>query len=499
MIRRWLPPGALTFLLCGCSSGESEPGRACVPGTQIECPCPGSGSGAQICNSQGTGYDACFGCGGGAGGTGSGGSAGSGGVATGKRTGLVGLDQGSLSDDQGRFNALGATLMWGAWGFKNDKARLEQNLEYLSQHGFHYVRALGVVGDYDNPDYWDGREIDWRWPDYADVIAGFTDLAYDQYGLRVEWTLIGDGQTTVPNSKDRYALVDTFVAMSQGREQKIILFEIANEAWQNGFSGSAGVDELRALSAYMNQATPILVASSAPAGGDCAGAEQLTTGGVADITSLHFDRDVGQVDGHWRPVWQPWWVWHCPTTLPVAANNEPIGPGASVNSEEDPEKLVAGAVASFVSGLPLHVFHSGAGVRGDQNLWEMAGADAFGNVAQVVPPDIASWQRYDHDDPNAPVRVYADDGGSAVSDALWPELSSPTAGVVQALSAVDQQELFVLLVGVLDHVVVEARSGLTFEVVSPQSGATLYSHSLAAGEQLTLSGAGALVVRGTTN
>jgi hypothetical protein len=35
------------------------------------------------------------------------------------RTGPVSLDGNSLSDDQGRFNALGATMFWAAWAYRN--------------------------------------------------------------------------------------------------------------------------------------------------------------------------------------------------------------------------------------------------------------------------------------------------------------------------------------------------------------------------------------------
>jgi hypothetical protein len=96
-----------------------------------------------------------------------------------RRSGPVHLEGRSLVDDGGAFHALGATLMWATWGYKNDRARLEENLAFLAAHGFDYIRVLGVVGDPQNPDFWDGREADWRWPDYDDVIAGLTDLAFD--------------------------------------------------------------------------------------------------------------------------------------------------------------------------------------------------------------------------------------------------------------------------------------------------------------------------------
>src|SRR5262249_11685001 len=97
-----------------------------------------------------------------------------------KRTGMVRGEGRSLADDQGRFFALGATFFWAAWGYKNDRPKLEAALDYLSKNGFDYIRCLGVVGDPNGPDFWDGREIDWRDPDYANTIAGLTDLAYDK-------------------------------------------------------------------------------------------------------------------------------------------------------------------------------------------------------------------------------------------------------------------------------------------------------------------------------
>jgi len=484
----------LALMACGSegSSGGGESG--CVVGEQRACACPGGGKGAQICRADGQGFEACFGCagaggggGGGAGGSGAGGSGGSAGF-SGKRTGPVKLDGNSLSDDQGQFNALGTTMMWAAWGYKHDLARLEQNLDYISKHGFHFIRALGVVGDYGAADYWDGREIDWHWSDYDQVIAGLTDLCYDKYGLRIEWTLIGDGQKNLPSSSDRKALIDRFVAMSQGRAQKIIHFELANEAWQNGFEGAAGQAELRTLTQYLNGKTDILVAASAPDPTSCTAAQALYSGSIADLATLHFDRDTGQKDGHWRPVWQPWWVQGC-AGLPVASNNEPIGPGASVATENDPQKLVTGALMSHLSGLPLHVFHTGAGVRGDQNLWEMAGADAFGALPSYVPHDLASWTRKDPKAGDAPLRIFAEEGGQAKPDRTWPELAAPESGVVAAYGAVSGKKFVVLPLGIKGHVILEARVAQSFQVIDPLTGAVVSTHALAAGEKVTLSGA----------
>jgi hypothetical protein len=415
-----------------------------------------------------------------------------------KRTGLVKLDKNSLSDDQGHFNALGTTMFWAAWAYKNDKAKLEANLDFLAKNGFDYIRALGVVGDYEKADYWDGREIDWHWPDYAQVIAGLTDLAYDKYGLRVEWTLIGDGQVNIPKTADRYALVDTFLAMSKGREQKIIHFEIANESWQNGFSGDSGLAELRALSKYMKDKTDILVAASAPWSNECSEVKAVYAGAVADLATLHFDRDISKADGNWRPVRQPWEHAYCQGEgVPVGSNNEPIGPGSSVSTENDPDKLVAAAITTYVANIPLYVFHTKAGVRGDLNIWEMAGAKSFLPMkqAKLVPDDLASWSRKNAHWSDAPFVVYAGENGKLTPGA-WTDVSKPESGVVRSYGDVKGNDFFVYPIGILNKVVMEPRKAMTFDVIDPMTAKVVKSYDLAAGAQFELSGAKSFVLRG---
>ena len=413
------------------------------------------------------------------------------------RAGRVRLGPGgTLVDDGGAFNALGTTLMWAAWAFKFDLPKLERTLQVVADNGFHYIRALGTVGDYHREDYWDGREIDWHWPDYDDVIAGLTDLAYDRFGLRIEWTLIGDGQLNLPDAADRVALVDRFLAMSTGREHKIMHFEIANEAWQNGFWGDEGIEQLRALTAHMADRTEILVAASAPAGNECSDYQRVYSGSGADIATIHFDRTNDLVDGGWRPVRQPWELQYC-DGVPTGSNNEPIGPGSSVSTEEDPARLVAAAINTYMSGLPMYVFHTGAGVRGDTNLQDMAGLSAFRQLATLLPADLVGWSRRNAHWADSPFVVYAeDDRGRLIADNMWPDLDRPQAGVVRAYGAVSGAEFVVAPIGVLDHVTVEARAAMRFEVFEPISGARLAEHQLAAGERVELSGGDALLIRG---
>lgn len=407
------------------------------------------------------------------------------------RRGIVRLDGRTLRDDGGPFLGLGATMMWAAWAYKSDRPKLESELALLSKNGFNYIRALGVVGDYGAADYWDGREIDWRWSNYAEVIAGLTDLAFDKYALRIEWTLIGDGQKNIPNEADRRKLIDTFVAMSKGREQKIMHFELANEAWQNGFSGDSGLAQLRALTADLKGKTELLVAASAPPGHSCGDWQQMYNGGIADLATIHFERDVGTVEGGWKPVRLPWELGSC-AGVPTGSNNEPIGPGASVSSENDPVKLNAAAVTTWVAQLPFYVFHTRAGVRGDEGFATMAGIESFAGLAAIVPADLPGWERKNMQWADSPFVVYAD----GQPDKIWPEVPGATSGVIRAYGAVKGNEFFVFPIGIKSRVTVAPRKKAEFEVIDPVSGKSLAKHSVDAGTKVEITGGAALILRG---
>ena len=211
-------------------------------------------------------------------------------------------------------------MFWGAWAYKHDRPRLERNLEVLSAAGVDYVRVLGSVGGAS----WVDRQTDSRWTDYDAIIAGMTDLAYDRYGMRVQWTLFG-GAPFTPSGPAREALVDRFASMAQGREHKVFAFEVANEAWQNGFAGPEGLAELRRLGQRLNEKTPVLVALSSPArGAACA----TYAGAGADAMTLHYERGFGD-EGPLQPLRRPW-TFPAPTTAharpasPIVLNNEPM-------------------------------------------------------------------------------------------------------------------------------------------------------------------------------
>jgi hypothetical protein len=393
-----------------------------------------------------------------------------------KPSGTVRIDGRAVADDRGPFPGLGASLFWALWAYKNDPARLDAQLKLLSEHNVDYIRALGVVGR--QPE-WAGRVIDSRWDDYDEMIAGLTDHAFDFYGLRIEWTIFGDADQMVPESADRVKLVDRFLAMTKGREHKIMHFEVANESWQNGFEGAEGMEELRALARRLDAGTAIPVAASDSEGHDCADHLGMYRGLDLQILTEHFPRSPEGPAGRWAPVIAPWEVRECKGLPAAVSNNEPIGPLSSVASESDPVKVVAAAVSSWMAGVGLYVFHTDAGVWGREAITDMPGAEAIldglGKARSYVPGDVANWDH--HRGPSAGHPFTVD-------------------GAIDTFASVKADRFFVIAIGVENGAAFAARRPLEFESIDPLTGAKSGMKTLAEGEKTSVKGSGMVVLQG---
>jgi hypothetical protein len=408
------------------------------------------------------------------------------------RQGNVRVSGHAVADDRSEFAALGASLFWAAWAYKHDKARLDSHLKLLAEHRFDYIRVLGVVG---RQPYWAGREVDWRWPDYRDVIAGLTDYAYDRYGLRTEWTIFADADQMIPARDDRFKLLDAFLEMSRRREHKIMHFEIANESWQNGFGGAEGIAQIRELAAYLAERTAIPVAISDSEGNSCDDHLLLYKDMKVDILTEHFARDVRGTRRRWEPVIAPWQVRQCPGLPQVISSNEPIGPRSSLASEDDPMRLIAAAISSYMAGVGLYVFHTDAGIWGREAITDMPNAatilKAFAAMKGYVPPDIANWRHYRHDAPEHPFILYAGDQRGA------PITDTSSDGALELFASIKGNQFFVLAIGIVNGLTIETKRAAKFDVIHPLTGEKLAEHVLAPAERIKLRPLPALVLSGT--
>jgi hypothetical protein len=155
----------------------------------------------------------------------------------------------------------------------------------------------------------------------------------------------------------------------------------------------------------------------------------LYAAGDVDFATVHFDRSAPHAP--WSPLLVPWREARrkgrlSTCELPqVASNNEPLGPGTSVESVPDPESVVMAAVNTYLAGLPIYMLHTGPGVRDDpehpsqlrpSRFEELPRAsELFGGMAAMrtyLPEDVFAWTSMSPRDPAFPFRV---EGRAAVT------------------------------------------------------------------------------------
>lgn len=414
------------------------------------------------------------------------------------RSGIVRVVDHGLVDSGGPFLGLGVSYMTALWRCRHDRERLESDLRFLSRQGFNYCRILSMVGWYPA---WDGLEIApvaftnrvgkavEAWPDYWQQLGTLIDLAYDRHALRVQITIFADAQL-MPNKSDRIEHLNRLLAnVVRGREQKLILIEVANEAWQNGFPGEPGLADLREFTHYLADRTDVPVATTSNHEDEFA---KVYRQSAADIATWHFSRDRRPDDG-WKPVYDCWDVGDLPGFPPVSSN-EPLGPGSSVASETSSIRLVMAAAFAYTAKLPMYVFHAEAGVFGKTRFEDTPSIGSFRHLLKMLPSDLPNWKRNDGKQPEAPFTAFA--GGQP--NRYWPEASAGRDGCVRNIGSRRGDRFVCVPIGIREWgLKLEAREAAEFEAFDPLTGKVIRSLSVKPHERFTLPpGDGGLILKG---
>ncbi len=421
--------------------------------------------------------------------------------------GLLSLSGQSLRDSEGPFLSLGFTYMEALGFCRRDRQRFESDVAFMASRGFKHMRILSEVPAADDQDYWWGREINAstytcphgsvanEWSDYDQQFRDMIDIAYDRYGMRTEVTIFGGAGDSFPTYAGRQAHCQRIVNLIAGREHKIAYIEIANEAWQTGFPWPQGRNDLRSLCQYVAERTDVPVAITSMNGTN-ADMMDLYLGSAADIATEHFARE--STEEGWFNVRDCWRVQDAVNLgVPPVSSDEPVGPGSSVYSETDPIKLVSAACFAWIARLPVYVFHSRAGVRGDYRFEDMAGVNDYRFLSGIVPPDMASWTRNDGKEASAPFTVYCD----GFANQYWtdPGRSGAATGCHRNIGGIKCSQFVCYPQGIRSGgLTLQARRAMSFNVYHPMTGAVVDSRTLAAGQTLTLpQGPRAYIIKGT--
>lgn len=413
---------------------------------------------------------------------------------------LVRVNGHSLAAQNGPFLGLGASYFQALRRAKYDRPRLNSDLAFLASNGFNYVRVLSMVGW---NEAWQGLEIPPvsftnrarvlvpAWTDYWQQFGDMLDIIAS-HGMRAQVTIFADAQL-MPAKSARLAHIAALLQNLADREHKIILIEVANEAWQNGFPGEQGVADLREFTQYLAERTTIPVAITSNDDTSNAGITALYKDSAADIATVHFSRDIRTVEGGWLPVRDCYRAGQLPGVPPVSSN-EPVGPGSSVSAENDPIKLVMAAAFAWGANLPMYVFHSRAGVFGKVPFHAMAGVTNYAHLQNILPPDFSSWVRNDGKEAAAPFTAFA----NGQANCWWPEVSAPTSGAVRNTGASKGAAFITLPIGILSGgLTLQARRSLRCDVYNPLTGTDVQNLTLKAGQQFALpQGPGAYIIKG---
>jgi hypothetical protein len=418
-----------------------------------------------------------------------------------KRTGVVRLDGNSLVDEQGVWFAEGFTLM-PAIALVHEYPHLAASACELQQYGFDAARVLVVVGGDEFPsaagpaDPWVRLASNPRRPDFAARLARTIDYFYDDCGIRSALTIFG-GIAYAPSESEQVRVVHAVLDVIRPRLHKVAWVEVANEMFQNGFGGSAGIQRARRLATQLRAALPpnfpiaISTTEAAPNDGDPTGEMRaMFEGSAANLSTPHFSRATNKVDGPWRAVRQPW---EAGAIFSIRGNvdNEPIGPGSSVTSERDTSRLVAMWITDKIARVTGRIFHADAGVWAAQihptflgghddglrgafsTIQSEPGAlpaiESMHKLRAVLPSDLHTWNRTRHGFGNHPFADSFQRSGDHFSQ-IWPD-GITGHGVVRAYASLHGDGRFVVLLsGIRDRIDLRWSRALEADIYSTRTG-----------------------------
>ncbi len=304
--------------------------------------------------------------------------------------------QRAAGDDDGAKLYVGLSRFALLWFWKHDRDRVLRWLDRDRALGYRYLRVFAQVANMGTDTFWTGREIDADASDHSELIASLTYAAAER-GLLLLWTIIGKGG---PADSQRYRvdLVRRVAQVLRDVRTGVLIPECVNEP---GFYLS--LPELRELYDAGKEVAPNLPWATGAVWTEAGWAEKpeyfgatgfspegwAKTQGIVGIA--HLDRDTSKGEMQDRPWRQGWdvglegrrWI-----------DNERIGPGSSVNSENRGNVLRSHAAVAFICRAFATCLHGKAGVRGDIEWEGQPGYIESPRAIRGLPGDLVNGRQH---------------------------------------------------------------------------------------------------------
>lgn len=388
-----------------------------------------------------------------------------------------------MGDDEGPKLYVGLSRMAWLWFWKFDRDRVLRELDRDRATGYRYGRVLAQVGDPKDPnDFWAGRIVDPDWPDYQELIAGLTNAAAER-GHLIEWSVFGKGGP-YDRTDRRRDLIRRVAPVLAGGPLGVLFGEVMNEP---NVQNEIGASELLDLASLAKSLAPMIPWATGAVWRDPADEDfdhALARTQTADLDIEHLDRDMSKSEMQDRPWRQGW---DHGLTGRRWCDNEAVGAGSSVTSENRPDVLRSHRAVNFVCRAFASCLHGKAGVRGDL-VWEDEPAYVQAPKAvRFLPGDLA-----DGSPQNSNVKY--PDRPFTLEDQFLRADNGNTRGIVRAYSVLLGGVYYTIPFGPVSAFELKAERNLAVQCFQQDVGDLIWERNVAAGERLAFDGSQADVL-----
>jgi hypothetical protein len=377
----------------------------------------------------------------------------------------------ALGDDRGPQLYASLSRFYHGSEIRTNPDRVKRDVANDVAVGYDAARVLFQVGSLDSRDYWAGHVADQNAPGYENDVRRLLDT-YRAGGLRLSSAcLIGKGNGTDRQSVRR-AHVQRLASIMKDYPDVILVAQMMNEPTILGYASEGELLELEAL---FRQIAPRIVTSTG-AYPDNGYGESVDTWG--QVGTPHLPRDTDKSEMQDRPWRQPWEI----AMLGKAwVNDEPIGPGASVNSERRAKVLRSHAAVSYISGAASYVFHADEGIRGLGDLPQVPGYLYSPKAKRFLPGGLANGT-LQNSNSNFPNRHWD------LDPMYYRAGNGNTRGIVRCFGMQLDGRQYTIPFGPVSDFELIARRGMRVECYQQDLGEQLWTKGVSPGERVRFSG-----------